>query len=135
MTILLYIIGITISICGMFYVIQNKNKLSNENLVEFEKSIKPKLIKFILLSFIPLFLISAYLLNGTETINIHYFIYAGLANVILSIFGYFQSKKIINQSKNAKCFKYALNYFIYICIGLLFILSAALNTLKEYVNN
>ncbi|MGH2666285.1 hypothetical protein [Flavobacterium sp.] len=66
MTILLYLLGIATAFFGIFYMTKHKKKLSNENLVEFERSIKPKLIKFLFLSFIPILLICAYLISSPE---------------------------------------------------------------------
>jgi len=133
MTIILFISGILITFWGMFYVMQHKKKLSSENLVEFEKNIKPKLLKFLFLSYIPMIIISAYLLSDPKEIKISYFIYTGLASVTMDVFCYIQSKRIINQSLNAEHFKYASNYFIFMGLGLLFILSAAANTLRDYL--
>lgn len=132
MTILLYTLGILISFLGKLYVMKHKKKLSNENLVEFEKNIKPKIIKLILLSSIPLLTICIYLISIPKEIKIRFFILWGIALIMLTIFGYMKSKKIINQSPNAEHYKYALNYFIFMCAGQILILSAAVNSLKEY---
>jgi phosphate starvation-inducible membrane PsiE len=124
--------ALIISFSGVFYVSASKKKLSNENLIEFERNIRPKLLKFLFLSFIPLFIVCIYLINSPEQISLRYFIYAALTCVALNIFGYFQSKKIMNLSPNSEHFKFALNYFIFITMGILFILAATAYNLNEY---
>lgn len=133
MTILLYTISIIITFSGIFYIVQHKKKLSPENIVEFEKTIKPKILRFIFLSIIPLLLISYYLMNDLTEINGYYFIYAGLTTVVISLIGYIQSKKIIESSTNSENFKYVLNYFIFSCMAMLFVLYAIAYSLKDYL--
>jgi hypothetical protein len=103
---------------------KHKKNLSDENLIVFEKNIKPKIIKFILFSSIPVFLFCFYLISGPTRINIWYFIICALVMIVLNIFGYIESKKIINQLQNSEHFKYILNYFIFMGSGVLLILSA-----------
>lgn len=133
MTYLLYILGISITLYGKLYVMKHKKNLSNENLIELEKELKPKIIKFIIFSSIPVFLFCFYLISGPTQINIWYFIICGLVMIILNIFGYIKSKKIIYQSKNAEHFKYILNYFIFMVSGVLLILFATAYSIKDYL--
>ena len=133
MTYLLYIIGLSIAFYGKIYVMKHKKNLSDENLIEFEKKLKPKIIKFIIFSFFPVFLFCFYLISGPTQINIWYFIICALVMIILNIFGYINSKKTINHSQNSEHFKYILNYFIFMGSGFLFILSATAYSLKDYL--
>jgi hypothetical protein len=131
MTILFLIIGFLIIGFGVFYNISNKKKLPDENLVEFEKTIKPKIIKYLLLPMLPTVLLCVYVINGLESFNILLFVCGGLLQIIIALFGYFQSKKIINQSNNAACFSYFLNFFIFYVTGQLFILATLTSSLND----
>ena len=131
MTILLLILGLATSFYGKFYIARHKKKLSDDNIIEFEKAIKPKVIRPIYFSFLPMLALSVYLISGVDSFNIRLFIYTGLAVVALTVFGYFQAKKTIYQSVNSTHYKYVLNYFIFVCITQLFILAAVTNSLKD----
>ncbi len=133
MTYILFILGIAIAYYGKFYVMNHKKKLSNENLIEFEKTIKPKILKFIYLSILPCFALCFYLISGPIEINIWYLIVCAIVLIILSTFGYIKSQKIVNQSQNSEQFKYILNYFIFFGIGLLIIILAIAYSLKDFL--
>jgi hypothetical protein len=135
MTILLYLVGLGFSVFGIWYVSGKKKKLSDENILEFEKVIKPSLLKFRLISAIPILCLCFYLLNGTTDFRISYFIYTALGSVLLTIVSYFGMKKVVQKSTSTLSFKFTLNYCILFGLTLLTLVFAAMYSLKDYLIN
>ena len=133
MTILFYGLAIASALFGTLYTNNKKKKLSDELILEFEKTIKPKLIGFILIQTLPLALTCLFILKATLFYQFPLLMISGITILVISAIGYFSGRKIIHESENRIHFMYSLNLFIFLCLANLLTLAGVLYDLKEHL--
>jgi hypothetical protein len=124
MKIILILIGILIISSGFFYTIRSKKKLSDENILEFEKTFKQSFIRYYFLSFLPTLLLCFFVLSHGDFMIGPSFITSLITLILINIFCYLRLSSIISRSPNWMKYKFAPNYFIFTCIGQLFFIGA-----------
>ncbi|MGV3609752.1 MAG: hypothetical protein ACO1N0_02310 [Fluviicola sp.] len=132
MTILFYGLAIASALYGTLFVTNKKKQLTDELILEFEKTIKPKLIGFILIQTLPLALICFFVLSNTP-FKPFLLMIGGITIPVISAIGYFSGRRILNESENSIHFKYLLNLFIFLGLTNLLAFTGVLYSLKNHI--
>lgn len=124
MVIALGITGAVILFFSNFFKTWRRTKLSQIDLIEYNKTIQPQATKYLLIVSMPIFLVVIFVFTGL-TIDIILFISLfAVVQIGLYIYCYSKVKKIINASNNPSAYNFVTAYLIVNGIGTIALISA-----------
>lgn len=117
----------------MLYAARQKKKLSDEQIIEFERLVKPAFLRMWYLSTIPLLGICIYLLTAKPPLQFTVFMAAILACIPLLLFGYFRIRKVIAGTIGNTSYSFLKTVLIFLMISIILTILVALLIMKDYV--
>jgi len=118
----------------IFYVSRQKKKLSDEDILFFEKNIKPKILKLLLLICIPTFFLLFYALTNVGNINMTLILICTIASVVFTTSAYLISRQIVYKTGRQKEYNYITHYLFGMGIIQLVLMTAVTSLFLETVN-
>ena len=118
----------------IFYVSRQKKKLSDEDILFFEKNIKPKILKLLLLICIPTFFLLFHALTNVGNINMTLILICTIASVVFTTSAYLISRQIVYKTGRQKEYNYITHYLFIMGITQLVLMTAVTSLFLETVN-
>lgn len=133
-TVLLLIIALIIAILAVMYTTRQQKKLSDENLIDFERNIKPKMIKLVLLTTIPTLSFFLHVVITQGDMKVAFIALYTVLFTAISTAAYYRAKTIIKHSGKQKEYNYISNYIFFFSFMQLLLMIALTNVFIAYIN-
>ncbi len=131
---ILFVIAFILTFSVFFYAIRQKKKLSDEDLLHFEKKIKPKILKMFLLICLPTLGLCFHAITCVGDINMNFILISAIASLIITASTYIISKQITNKSGRQREYNYVTHYLLIMGITQLVLMTALTCLFLELTN-